>query len=557
MPTGRRPPRRRPDGFGTDGTNGGPSLAHLVRTLGPQILQPVCAPHGDDVLVADPVIAGPGEDLSANENAVLLLVGGVPDHPPAIGMLAAAAKAGYSAVIVKGHPATLDVFARAAEDIGVALLATPDDVPWRHLESLVAAATAAVGPPVGPYTSVAVGDLFALANAVASRVGGAVTIEDPQGEVLAYSNLPHQGIDDVRTRAILGRQTPDRPENREEYRRVCRATAPVRFTDIGGPDYLDRLAVAVRAGSQLLGIIWVLDGRPKLGPGARPVLETAARVTATHLLRARRDPEKWRRAEALRSLLDGDTTGRIAAGQLGVASDVTSVVLAVGVTGADTPGVAIARLVDLVGLFCESWHPDALCTSGGGVVYALVPLVSTARAQEPLRRLAKELVSSARRSAEISVRVGIGAVATELDEVPASRRSADRVLRVLADDARDRADVATVDDVRSKVALLELSDHASGFIDALSGPAQQFLEYDARHGTPYAESMLAFLDAFGDVARAAAALHVHANTLRYRVRRAQEIFDIDLASPEDRLVLWFQLRLRDLAIASRRTTTSM
>jgi DNA-binding PucR family transcriptional regulator len=56
-------------------------------------------------------------------------------------------------------------------------------------------------------------------------------------------------------------------------------------------------------------------------------------------------------------------------------------------------------------------------------------------------------------------------------------------------------------------------------------------------------SVLAWLDAFGDVRAAAAGLHIHPNTLRYRVRRAEQLTGLDLSSPEQRLLAMLQQRL--------------
>ena len=48
---------------------------------------------------------------------------------------------------------------------------------------------------------------------------------------------------------------------------------------------------------------------------------------------------------------------------------------------------------------------------------------------------------------------------------------------------------------------------------------------------------------FGDYTAAATALHVHPNTLRYRLGRAQQIADIRLDDPEERLALMLLVRL--------------
>ena len=65
----------------------------------------------------------------------------------------------------------------------------------------------------------------------------------------------------------------------------------------------------------------------------------------------------------------------------------------------------------------------------------------------------------------------------------------------------------------------------------------------AAHDNHLAPSLLAYLDAFGDVRTAAGRLHVHPNTLRYRVRRAAELTGIDLDDPLVRLFAGLQLRL--------------
>ena len=44
------------------------------------------------------------------------------------------------------------------------------------------------------------------------------------------------------------------------------------------------------------------------------------------------------------------------------------------------------------------------------------------------------------------------------------------------------------------------------------------------------------------VASAAHQLGVHPNTLRYRLRQVDELFDITLDHPDDRLSVWLQLR---------------
>ena len=519
------------------------TLEQCITSLGPELLYVACAPRGLDLELGELIVLGAGETVPPAGGGLMLLVGGSPSSAQTVEAVGQAAGHGYIAVAVKEQGQDASGLAKVAERSGLALLVVPDDVPWRHLNALLSAMIS-LSPAPGRYDSVGMGDLFSLANAVAASVGGAVTIEDPRGQILAYSNLPNQEIDERRKLAILGRQTPERPQNTAEYRQILQSEDPVRF-DFDDPEEASRLAVAVRAGNENLGVIFALDTVPPLPPGAGVALEEAAKVAALHLLRARshRDPERWSRSEALRSLLDDAVSARLAAGQMALDPEDPTVLLAVTNDGAaDTvPSVANARITDLVSLYCAAWHDNALCTAGGDVVYALLP-VQPGDPVERRRKFADEIASALQRSAGLSVSIGIGPLARSLDDVPTCRRLTDRVLGVLRAQP-DAPRVATVEDLRSQVILSELREQGGGRLHLLPGPAQELIDHDEQHGTSHGENLLAYLEAFGDVGAAAARLTVHENTLRYRIRRIRELFPIDLDDPDQRLLLWLQLRL--------------
>ncbi|MFB9493048.1 helix-turn-helix domain-containing protein, partial [Nonomuraea dietziae] len=90
---------------------------------------------------------------------------------------------------------------------------------------------------------------------------------------------------------------------------------------------------------------------------------------------------------------------------------------------------------------------------------------------------------------------------------------------------------------------LRLGDLAAAEEQTPTGPFQRLLRYDAEHGTELAATLRAYLDSFGDVNAAAAAVHVHSNTFRYRLRRLTEISGLDLADPEARLAAMLMMRI--------------
>ena len=73
------------------------------------------------------------------------------------------------------------------------------------------------------------------------------------------------------------------------------------------------------------------------------------------------------------------------------------------------------------------------------------------------------------------------------------------------------------------------------------GPLERLRAHDARSGGSLVETLTAWCAAGCDINTAARRLHVHTNTLRYRLRRAAEISGLDLDRP--RHVLALQLLL--------------
>ncbi|MGV9898819.1 helix-turn-helix domain-containing protein [Streptomyces tendae] len=96
---------------------------------------------------------------------------------------------------------------------------------------------------------------------------------------------------------------------------------------------------------------------------------------------------------------------------------------------------------------------------------------------------------------------------------------------------------------RAEVSALRVLDRIAPLWESLSGPVHAMVEHDRAHGSEYGASVAAYVDAFGDTATAAGRLNVHPNTLRYRLRRARELFGVDLADPTLRLLADIGLRL--------------
>ncbi|MGW2836683.1 PucR family transcriptional regulator [Streptomyces sp. NPDC001493] len=513
-----------------------PTLSDLLDVLGGSSVRAVAAPGGLGVRVGEILLYDADAALPPAPGAVLLAVG---VRPPAAGpLLHAAAAAGMAAVVVRGA----DGPAGAAEEAGIALLAVDEDAAWHRVHLLL---SSAVGARSGGTPSAA-GDLFALADAIAAATGGATAVEDPRQRILAYSTVPGQAVDEDRRQGILGLQVPDSPENDAQYRAMFAAPAPLRLPALDA-DNLPRIAVAVRAGGETLGSVWVVDDGT-LAPDAEEALAQGASTAALLLLRARAAQELARHlgGDLLRRVLDGTADPAGAAHRLGLGAGTDPVRVAAFVpAGAGTaPDVeqTASRLLDLVRLQCEARYGRHACVLVDGVVYALFPAVGE-RGAARHRQLAQDIVDRAGQALRMPVRGGLGALVAGMARVTDSRADADLVLRCV-DDGRP---VALVEDVEARVALLRLGELMAGRREFEDGSWARTVAHDAAHGTEYARTVLAWLDAGCDMAGAAERLAVHPNTCRYRLRQAREHVGLHLDDPDERLVLWLSARLSGAA----------
>jgi DNA-binding PucR family transcriptional regulator len=534
------------------GSDERPTLKDLLEILGSDLVEVVATPHGINVPVNEPVIYDPTERHAIVRGAVVLAVGVQPGTSQSLRVLTDAGQAGAAAVVFKR---TREAQALAAGEAatGVAVLSVPEELTWTQLHAFVLnvsrfSAQESTGTGIA---GVPLGDLFALANAIAGMVGGAVTIEDPSRRVLAYSTLDEQPIDGGRRRSILGRQVPDIPGMRQLYQQlfstsgVMTADATVLRELLDIDDLRSRSAVAIRAGTQAIGSIWVVHDTEHLDEEAERALSEAARIALPHVIQARaaRDVDRRMRAEMVLAVLEGRGSAEEIASRLGFAPSEPLSLLALQLRTVESSVDELERerLVDLVGFYCEVFRRSSAAVAVGHNVYVLLQGKRTI-VSERLVELAREIQAHAETRIGLPLLAAIGSTVENVHDVPRARREVENVLTVLGNDARGRT-VATVDDVRSEVVILELREASAARPGLVRGKLERVVAHDSAHGTAYVQTLRAYLDAFGDVAAAATQTSVHPNTFRYRMRRLVELCDLDLENPEERLVIELQLRL--------------
>ncbi|GAA3825299.1 PucR family transcriptional regulator [Streptomyces phyllanthi] len=517
------------------------TLASLLDAVGDTVLRPLEAPFGLDVPVDELEILDPPHAVSTAPNTMLFGIGIRPASPDAEAAVRMAARARCTALVVKLHeedPAGLRVLAR---EQGIALLAADDEMNWRHLDSLLSAVLStrsgqgSTGGDDGEWD-----DLFDLANATAAQLRGAVAIMDDRYRIIAYSTISGQPTDEARRQGILGREVPQAFRALHADPRLRQRPRPVRFTGHGA---LPRVAVGILAGRAVLGSLWVIDADGGLGAEGERTLQDAADLAALRLLRHRNSRDMARRAreQALRGALLGQDlphTGPL--GSQGPGFVVVAFEHAEMESDVSEP--EMAHIIELITGYAQVQHFRASTVQLDGVVYTLLPAdPSTAGAVGG--ELAGSVLERIRVMLGVRLRAGIGGHAPALSMVQRSRQEADAALGVLAHRGQDHA-VADFQEVRAESFFLRLRADLDAFDEVKLAGLEAMREHDGLNGTEYTRTVYAYLRCLGDSARAAAEMYVHPNTLRYRIRRASELFGIDLQDPDEALLLWLRLRLQ-------------
>jgi purine catabolism regulator len=159
--------------------------------------------------------------------------------------------------------------------------------------------------------------------------------------------------------------------------------------------------------------------------------------------------------------------------------------------------------------------------------------------------LAEELQASvAQMLPEISVSIGLGRPHKSLVDLRQSYYEASYAIRIRKLKGGDGL-IASFGDLGSYGLLLGLQDTLSlqVFYDSVLGKLH---EYDEQNSSDLVKSLACFLEANGHWGEAAERLYVHRHTLRYRMKRVEEITTRDLGSSQDRMEFWLALKAREL-----------
>jgi len=403
--------------------------------------------------------------------------------------------------------------------------------------------------------------LDAIAGALASLLGGAVLIADGRGRWLARRTFRREVDEDAAARLADELHAHARARTADEF-------AP-DDPELGGRALALPVGATGEPGRRATSapqawLVAIKDGGG-LDEFDRLLLHQATTVVALELLRRRVAGTTERRlaGDILTQLADGELRGADLARRLepfGIGQRVAALAL----TSQGRPD----RLEDAVDAALREEAVDGLVARTGTLACALVPGYPEDELVELAERVALRVGEALGEDAHVAVGAGRAvdagdgrrayhearwalearalAAGPDADANGDGRRNGNGNGNGRAAATVTRPVVATHRDLGSFQLLLSLQDSEALalYCDSLLGPLE---DGEGAYGNELMRSLEAFIECNGQWETAARRLYCHRHTLRYRVRRIEELTGRDLSSARDRIEFWLALRGRELA----------
>ncbi|MFN8521975.1 MAG: helix-turn-helix domain-containing protein [Chloroflexota bacterium] len=295
----------------------------------------------------------------------------------------------------------------------------------------------------------------------------------------------------------------------------------------------------------------VLIGSAQLSDVDAQIADRAARVLGIELAKQRAVTEAQLRLQGdfFDDLLSGAYPSEEAmvsrARWMGHDLDRAHVVFAISVDEPDKVAEPVRQSrppwLDALRVELPRFAAEALTREHHGVLTLAIPCEPTLD-REGARKLADRIsVELARAFPRMLITVGAGRAQAGVPGLASSYREADQALsigRLLLGGGR----IVHFEELGVQRLLFQLRENPelAAFYDDLLGRLQA---HDERQGAELVNTIEAFFENHGNHVRTAQRLHLHRNTLLYRLERARQVLGVDLDDPETRLALQVALKI--------------
>ncbi|WP_195571296.1 PucR family transcriptional regulator [Paenibacillus sp. 1001270B_150601_E10] len=377
------------------------------------------------------------------------------------------------------------------------------------------------------------------------------TIEDVSHKLIAYSS--HMAdTDQARIATIIGRRVPEYVINalwkEGIIQQIMSSTEAVRIPPIQELGLKSRIVIAIRNHQDVIGFIWVLDDHQLADDIAQLQLKRAAQAAKLKLLEMQNDRRKQEQQhfELCWSLLTGQEHSEMS---------IKEKALQYGIQLPDSYQVVvlefdseinekqyqqmlfIVRTVENLRIPLYVIHQNRLIMIAGTKGIRQTIIQYEEERDVFVHRLIQRFATDAH--------VGCGSYYRYFTKAELSYHEALVVLQIKhsfpdeVDEIHNYKDLGYYRFLPSMYTEKEKTQVEHPSITLLR-------QYDLEHGSDLLTTLEVFLKHDSNVKKAAEALHVHTNTLTYRLKRMMEIGQMDLSQMDEKVTLYLELKLNKM-----------
>ncbi|ARK28715.1 PucR family transcriptional regulator [Halalkalibacter krulwichiae] len=392
-------------------------------------------------------------------------------------------------------------------------------------------------------------------DTVSETLNCPVTLEDANHQLLAYSS--HDDTTDAaRISTIIGRRVPEKVVNRFWKEGVIptlnQSDEPLDIEDISDIGLRNRVAVSIRKNQEVLGYIWVIEVDTKLTTKDKQLLKLAASKAKNLLLQL--NMQKKRREknhqELLWQIITGDTNTHEATAKLLEKAGITAKSLSIMIFHFNEISDSLYRNILYI-IKTTSKVTMLIHTIDDNRIICLVNPNHEHSKQADLIYFMETLQVQMKERFNIdTMHIGSGYLYEDYAKLTDSFQEAQKVVELKH---RNGAMIKNAYFYHELGVFRHLDLLLQQERNLPINPAITKIQlYDKQHASSLYETLEVVLDKDANMNEAAKELHIHVNTLSYRLKRIQEITNIQLKDPIQRIGLYLDMKLYRLSQGPRK-----
>lgn len=407
-------------------------------------------------------------------------------------------------------------------------------------------------PQSNPFQS-DINSLEELVDLISEVINCPVTLEDVNHRLLAYSSH-EDNTDPARISTIISRRVPEKVINSlwkaDVIPSLLTSEDPIRVSQISQVGLGDRVAISIRKNEEVLGYIWALEVESKITNEKLILLKQAAKVAKNLLLKiqVKKTKKEAGYQEFFRKLLTGhiktEMDARESFQQLAIIPPSTFSILVFSFEKMIDENIEkqisyILETTQQMKVVFYQMNDQELTVLGS--------VHSKNEKQELINFIHTFSLQMRERFNIDPIDSALGNVYTNFTKISKSYREAKAVLELKTMLNHELSSIFSYEDL-GLYQFIRQMNHDS-FTEA--PPALQKLEkYDLQNKSELMKTLEVFLDHDGNLNEAAKVMHIHVNTLTYRLKRISEIGEIDLKDFNQKAYLFLYLKFRKTILPS-------